>query len=62
MRWIDGGVTAPQGFAASGVACGLKKNGRPDLALLVSMVPAAAAGVFTANQVKGHSLLLTRSR
>ena len=62
MRWIDGGVTAPQGFAASGVACGLKKNGRPDLALLVSMVPAAAAGVFTANQIKGHSLLLTRSR
>ncbi|NLG83816.1 MAG: bifunctional ornithine acetyltransferase/N-acetylglutamate synthase, partial [Firmicutes bacterium] len=62
MERIEGGVTAPRGYTAAGVACGLKKDGRPDLALLVSARPAVAAGVFTANQIKGHSLLLTQKR
>ncbi len=60
MKIIDGGITAPQGFQAAGVACGLKKNGQPDLALIASDRPASAAGVFTQNVVKGHSLQLTR--
>ena len=60
MKIIDGGITAPQGFLAAGVACGLKKNNQPDLALIVSDHPAAAAGVFTRNVVKGHSLQLTQ--
>ena len=38
---VAGGVTAPAGFRAAGVACGIKANGKPDLALLVS----DAAGV-----------------
>ncbi len=59
MKMINGGVTAPKGFKASGVACGLKKNGRKDLALVVSDRKAAAAGVFTRNIIKGHSLQLT---
>jgi glutamate N-acetyltransferase / amino-acid N-acetyltransferase len=46
---IAGGVTAPAGFRASGVACGIKTNGKPDLALIVSDGPATAAGVFTTN-------------
>jgi len=50
------GVTSPIGFRAAGVACGIKKNGQKDLALIVSDTPAAAAGVFTTNAVKGHSL------
>ncbi|HBQ63915.1 MAG TPA: ornithine acetyltransferase [Clostridiales bacterium] len=53
------GVTAPKGYTASGVACGIKKNGKKDLALLVSEKPAAVAGMFTKNRVKGHSLKLT---
>jgi len=44
------GVTAPKGFVASGIAAGIKKNGRPDLALLFSASPCAGAGVFTRNQ------------
>lgn len=56
---IDGGVTAPKGFKASGVACGLKKNGGKDLAVVCSEDIAVAAGVFTTNVVKGHSLQLT---
>lgn len=60
MKIIEGSITAPQGFLAAGDACGLKKNGQPDLALIISDRPAAAAGVFTQNVVKGHSLQLTR--
>ncbi|HAL74708.1 MAG TPA: ornithine acetyltransferase [Clostridiales bacterium] len=60
MKIIDGGITAPQGFYAAGVACGLKKNGQPDLALIASDRPASVAGVFTRNVVKGHSLQLAR--
>ncbi|MDA8234262.1 MAG: bifunctional glutamate N-acetyltransferase/amino-acid acetyltransferase ArgJ [Clostridia bacterium] len=56
---IEGGVTAPQGFRAAGVAAGIKKNGNKDLAILVSDVPANAAGVFTTNKVKAAPLLVT---
>lgn len=60
MQIIKGSITSPRGFTAAGVACGLKKDNRLDLALVVSDVPATAAGVFTRNRVKGHSLQLTR--
>lgn len=56
---INGGVTAPEGFFATGVACGLKKDGKKDLAIICSEDSAAAAGVFTTNKVKGHSLQVT---
>ncbi|HOM01806.1 MAG TPA: bifunctional glutamate N-acetyltransferase/amino-acid acetyltransferase ArgJ [Acetivibrio sp.] len=56
---IDGGVTAPKGFKASGVACGLKNKQKKDLAVVYSNDIAVAAGVFTKNVVKGHSLQLT---
>jgi glutamate N-acetyltransferase / amino-acid N-acetyltransferase len=59
MKTINGGITAPEGFFATGVACGLKKDGKKDLALVCSEDTAAAAGVFTTNKVKGHSLQLT---
>jgi glutamate N-acetyltransferase/amino-acid N-acetyltransferase len=49
---IDGGVTAPAGFRAAGLACGIKANGRPDLALLAASSPVAAAALFTTNQAK----------
>lgn len=59
MQIISGGVTAPEGFFATGVACGIKKDGKRDLALVCSEDSAAAAGVFTNNKVKGHSLQVT---
>jgi len=46
-----GGVEAPQGFTAAGLHAGIKKK-RKDMGLLVSAVPAAAAGVFTTSQVR----------
>ena len=49
---IGGGVTAPRAFRASGVACGIKASGAPDLALIVAGEPGAAAGVFTTNRAQ----------
>lgn len=53
----------PQGFRAAGLACGIKSDARTkDLALFVSESPAAAAGVFTQNQVCGAPVHVSRSR
>lgn len=52
MKEIPGGVTAVQGFTAAGVKAGLKKNGKKDMALVLSDTAAAVAGVFTTNVVK----------
>ena len=55
----------PKGYSANGVYAGISKTPelvaarKPDLALLVSDPPAQAAGVFTTNLVKGHSLQRT---
>jgi len=48
FNWIDNGsVTSTPGFKACGVTAGLKKSGNPDMALVLSDVPANFAGVFT---------------
>jgi glutamate N-acetyltransferase/amino-acid N-acetyltransferase len=57
---IVGGVTAPAGFRASGIACGIKANGKPDLALLISDTPASAAAVFTTNVAQAAPILVSR--
>lgn len=55
------GITAPQGFLASGIHCGLKKNNlKLDLALVYSTVPANSAGVYTKNKVKGAPIYITK--
>ncbi|MZK52394.1 bifunctional ornithine acetyltransferase/N-acetylglutamate synthase [Clostridium beijerinckii] len=61
IKYIDGGVTAPNGFLASGVHCGLKQGSlKKDLALIYSEVPAAAAGMYTKNKVKGAPIYVTK--
>lgn len=57
---IPGGVTAPLGFRADGVWCGIKRSKRPDLALVFSVMPARAAGVFTSNAFKAGSVLYSQ--
>ena len=54
-------ITSPKGFRAAGIHCGLKKTTDPDIALILSDVPATVAGVYTQNLVKGHSLVRTIS-
>lgn len=41
----------PKGFRYAGIAAGIKASGGRDMALIVSDVPAAAAGTFTTNRV-----------
>ena len=50
----------PEGYTASGIACGLKPSGNLDLGMLVSDRPAAAAGVFTTNRVQAAPVQLSR--
>jgi glutamate N-acetyltransferase/amino-acid N-acetyltransferase len=57
---IEGGITAPKGFRASGAACGIKKNGRLDVALVVSDQPAATAGAFTTNLAVAAPVIVSR--
>ena len=52
MEKIDGGVTAAKGFLAAHTAAGIKYQGRDDMAIIYSKVPAVAAGTFTRNVVK----------
>jgi glutamate N-acetyltransferase / amino-acid N-acetyltransferase len=59
---IPGGVTAPKGYQAAGIAAGLKPSGAPDLALILSDVEAIAAGVFTTSQVKAACVDYCRQR
>ncbi len=54
--------TVVPGFRASGVACGLKSSGAPDLALIVSDRPAAVAGVFTRSTFVGAPVEVSRER
>jgi glutamate N-acetyltransferase/amino-acid N-acetyltransferase len=50
------------GFLFSGVSTGIKKDGRRDLGLIYSDVPAQVAGVFTQNVVKAASVQLNMKR
>ncbi len=54
----DEGINHIKGFKTAGVSCGIKKENRKDLALIFSVVPAVAAGVFTVNKVKAAPVLL----
>jgi glutamate N-acetyltransferase/amino-acid N-acetyltransferase len=59
LALVPGDPTSPKGFRAAGVHCGIKRE-KPDLALLVSEVPASAAGVFTTNKVKAAPVRYTQ--
>ena len=50
----------PKGFKANGVACGLKRSGKLDLALFYSEVPAKAACLFTTNKIIAAPLKLNK--
>jgi glutamate N-acetyltransferase/amino-acid N-acetyltransferase len=53
-------ITSVKGIRAAALHAGIKQSGKPDLALLVSDVPAAAAAVFTRNKVVGAPVIVGR--
>ena len=50
----------PVGFKANGVACGLKKSGKLDLALIYSEFPAVASAKFTTNSIIAAPLIVCK--
>ena len=66
MNIIPGGITAPKGFKAAGIHCGVKDNfttpqpEKKDLAMVLSQVPCTAAGTYTKNVVKADPVILTK--
>jgi len=52
----------PPGFRYSGVSCGIKPSGKPDLALIVADQPVVAAGVYTRNQVVAAPVVVSQRR
>ena len=58
----SGTVTSPNGFTAGATSAGIKKEKILDLAILVSEVPCAAAGLFTRNRIKAAPVVLCQQR
>jgi glutamate N-acetyltransferase/amino-acid N-acetyltransferase len=53
-------VNLPLGFRYSALYAGIRKAQKDDLSLIVSDVPAAAAGVFTQNKAKAAPVILSQ--
>ncbi len=65
IRDIEGGITAPKGFRAAGVACGIKRRNPSapaplDLALITTDGPVPAAAVFTTNKAVAAPVIVSR--
>src|SRR5260370_5818591 len=54
-------ASLPRGFRFAATACGLKKTGALDLAILSSDVPASAAAVFTRNLVVAAPVVVSKA-
>ena len=61
MNQAPSEAALPRGFRFAATACGLKKTGALDLALLSSDVPASAAAVFTQNLVVAAPVVVSKS-
>jgi glutamate N-acetyltransferase/amino-acid N-acetyltransferase len=65
IRPIPGGVTAPAGFRAAGVSCGIKRRTADavaplDLAVVAADGPVPAAAVFTTNKAVAAPVVVSR--
>jgi glutamate N-acetyltransferase/amino-acid N-acetyltransferase len=61
MKSVPGGITAPEGFRAGGIHCGIKKDRQLDLALLLSEREGPIAALFTTNRVAAAPVLLNQA-
>ncbi len=58
---LEGTVTTPRGFRASGIRCGIKPD-RLDLALIVAEGPVAAAGAFTTSKMRSAPVIQSETK
>jgi glutamate N-acetyltransferase / amino-acid N-acetyltransferase len=61
MEVVQEGVTAPIGFQAAGIHCGVKKA-RKDVALVYTETPAVAAAMFTTNLAVAAPVVVDRKQ
>jgi glutamate N-acetyltransferase/amino-acid N-acetyltransferase len=56
-------ITAPKGFVAGGLACGIKESGAPDIAVVATddHAPVPAAAVFTSNLAQAAPVQISRA-
>jgi len=54
-------ITAPRGFLATGLACGVKKSGKYDLGLIVCPPGAKAAALFTTNKIVSAAVTVSKN-
>ena len=63
FREVDNCVTAPHGFRAGVIACGIKSDATiKDLAILASDVPCVAAGTFTTSSTRAAPVIVCQER
>ena len=62
FEFVEGGVCAAEGFAASGVIAGIKAGNttKRDLALIFCAEKCKTAALYTTNKVKGAPILVTK--
>ncbi|HZD60215.1 MAG TPA: bifunctional ornithine acetyltransferase/N-acetylglutamate synthase, partial [Anaerolineae bacterium] len=60
IKQINGGVTTPKGFKASGAASNIKQSGNKDIAVVVSDKVAAATAVFTTNKMAAAPVYVSK--
>ena len=53
-------ITAPKGFLAAGLACGIKVSGKPDVGVIACPTGATAAAVFTTNKIVSAGVQVSR--
>ncbi len=62
MKIVPGGVTTALGFTAAGIAAGIKRSGKPDLALIACEIPAVSACVITKNSIKAAPIVVCQKK
>lgn len=55
-------IPLPEGFIAAGISSGISNAKKPDLAIFYSTKPCNAAAVFTTNQVKAASVIVSEQK
>lgn len=55
-------LTAVPGFRTGAATCGIKKSGKPDVALIVASAPCRAAAIFTRNLVQAAPILVCKQQ
>jgi len=57
---VNNTITAPKGFLAAGIGCGIKKSGKLDLGMIVCPTGAKAASVFTTNKITSAAVQISK--